>query len=283
MVSSNTIEILHNEPLSRHTTWRIGGPAKTLVKVAVTEQGAIQELLREYHAAGERVVIMGGGSNILAPDEGFDGVVLCIKDAPLSFREFVELGIKHGFTSTERLVGIPGTLGGAIAMNAGTATEFIGDLVESVTAIDLTDPDFPIRTYTHDEIEWGYRTTSLRDTHLILAAAFNSGEQEDPATLRVRCAEKLAQRKATQPLNFPNAGSVFRNPDGDSAGRLIEAVELKGMVCGGAQISDVHANFIVNRGGATAADVLELIELARKRVFEEYGVELQTEVRLLGA
>ena len=297
------IEVVRNEPLASYTTWRIGGPAALLVGLdiaALPTLEIIREVLKQCAASGAPVFIMGGGSNLLVPDEGFDGVVLCLRapasvgtiepgdhdaavhvNADTRLRDIVAYGVEHGLTGVERLAGIPGTLGGALAMNAGTATHFIDELVHDVTIISL--PHAEIRTLTRDEIVWSYRSSSLRDTALILSAQLHFAAREDPAELRARIADAHAQRAHTQPLNLPNAGSVFRNPAGESAGRLIEAVELKGTTCGGAQISDVHANFIVNRGGATAADVLELIELVQRRVAQEYGVELQTEVRVLGA
>lgn len=241
---------------------------------------------------------MGSGSNILAPDAGYDGVIIALArgvaapritdnavqvDAGSLLGDLVRTTAQLGWSDLEFLVGIPGTVGGALAMNAGTAKRWIGEVVKTVTVLDLSRTDQVEPQYlSADEITWGYRSSSLRDAALILAAELFLKERQDPLTIQKDLQERLELRKKSQPLSLPNAGSVFRNPDGDSAGRLIEAVGLKGKTIGGAQFSELHANFIVNRGNASSEDVMALIKDAQQRVFEEYGVRLQKEIRLLG-
>jgi len=279
---------------------RIGGPAALWVSVDVLsdDYNNLLQVIALCRSHDVPFFTMGSGSNILAPDAGYDGVIIALArgvaapritdnavqvDAGSLLGDLVRTTAQLGWSDLEFLVGIPGTVGGALAMNAGTAKRWIGEVVKTVTVLDLSRTDqVELQYLSADEITWGYRSSSLRDAALILAAELFLKERQDPLTIQKDLQERLELRKKSQPLSLPNAGSVFRNPDGDSAGRLIEAVGLKGKTIGGAQFSELHANFIVNRGNASSEDVMALIKDAQQRVFEEYGVRLQKEIRLLG-
>ena len=183
----------------------------------------------------------------------------------------------RGLTGLEFARGIPGTVGGAVVMNAGAHGGSIQDILEEVT---ILTPDGEVQQIAKQDIQFGYRECSLRDQVIVLAGVFRL-KAGDPDVIQATMSENLAKRKAAQPLELPNAGSVFRNPPGDSAGRLIEEAGWKGKRLGGAQVSSKHANFIVNQGNATARDVLALIREIQKDVHHQFGVELKTEVRYI--
>ena len=281
----------YDEPMSRHTTWRVGGPAR------VWYQPADLEDLAAFLAAlpeGEEIVWVGLGSNLLVRDGGIPGVVI----APFSGlnrmerldggRIRVEAGVscaklarfcaRQGLAGGEFLAGIPGTVGGALAMNAGA---FGGETWERVAAVETIDRHGRIRRREAQEYQVGYRTVHGPAGEWFVAAhmEFPAG---DTAAAQENVRRLLARRGATQPTSQPSCGSVFRNPEGDHAARLIEACGLKGHCIGGACVSDKHANFIINAGTATAADIEQLIGLVQRRVAEQSGIELHTEVRIIG-
>lgn len=286
-------DVYPNEPLSRHTTYRIGGPARFYVQV--NSMRALVRLTDACESADTPWIVVGRGSNLLVSDEGYAGVVvklgrdfrMCRFDeavsrfcagAGVALSSVVQEAFHRSLAGLEFAVGTPGTLGGALRMNAGSRTEWLGSRVASVTTFS---PREGLRRRLGSEVEWGYRTTSLRPDEVVLECEL-AVEAADPFFIRGKMEASLARRKKTQPLNEPSCGSVFRNPEGASAGELIERVGLKGKRVGGAQISTVHANFIVNKGKATARDVRALIELAQSKVFEEYGIELSPEVKFIG-
>ncbi len=286
-------DVYPDEPMNRHTMYRIGGPARFYVKVATV--GALKRLVEACAASNVAWVASGRGSNLLVADEGFDGVVIslgrdfrtmrfdeetsrfCVgAGVPLS--SVVQEAFRRSLSGLEFAVGTPGTVGGAVRMNAGTREEGIGSRVASVTTLR---PGEGLRRREGSEISWGYRSSSLAPDEVVVECEL-SVKAADPYLLRGKMESSHTRRKKTQPLTLPSCGSVFKNPEGASAGQLIEAVGLKGARLGGAQISEVHANFIVNTGNATAHDVVALINLARSKVYEAYGIELQPEVRFLG-
>lgn len=281
------------EPMSRHTMYRIGGPARFYVQAGSV--GALRHLVEVCERQRIPWVAIGRGSNLLVADEGFDGVVItlgrdfrrcrfdestnrfCVgAGVPLS--SVVQEAFRRSLSGLEFAVGTPGTVGGALCMNAGTADDWIGSRVASVTTLE---PDGSLARKQASQLEWRYRTGPFAPGEVVLECEL-SVKPADPYLLRGKMEASHTRRKRTQPLALPSCGSVFRNPEGDSAGRLIESVGLKGTASGGAQISPVHANFIVNTGGAKAGDVVALIDLARSKVYEAYGIELQPEVRFLG-
>ena len=278
-------------PLAPLTTIRTGGAADYLVTVNSADE--IRAVLQILASHGIGHVTIGSGSNLLVADAGYPGAVLRLgagfssavvdgttieAGGSTKLAQVVRLAASEGLTGLEFAAGIPGTLGGAIAMNAGSADEWIGRVVESV---DVLTEDGELASWPADAIEWGYRTTSLRDRVTVLGASLRLA-QGDSAEIAATMERSQARRKATQPLNRPNAGSIFRNPEGESAGRLIESCGLKGSRVGGAYISEVHANFIVTEPGATSSDVLALMERAAGEVKSRYGIELTPEIRLIG-
>ena len=284
-------DVYAHEPLSRHTTYRIGGPARFFVRA--NSVGALTGLVDVCAAEGTPWVVLGRGSNVLVADAGFAGVAIVlgrdfrtlrfdddrfIVGAGASLSAVVQEAFKRAIGGFEFAVGTPGTVGGALRMNAGTADEWIGQRVVSVTTYR---PGRGLARRRGDEIAWGYRASSFAADEVILECEL-AAEAADPYRVRDKMEGNLARRKGCQPLSEPTCGSVFKNPEGASAGRLIEAAGLKGAEVGGAKVSELHGNFIVNRGGATAADVRALMEQVRAAVLESTGVELVPEVRMLG-
>lgn len=285
--------VLENEPLSRHTTIRIGGPARLYIEACdLRSLTAACDACRE---AGIPWVALGGGSNLLVSDAGFPGAVISLGEgfAKCTFDEasgvftagaaarlsrVVRDAASLGRSGLEFAVGIPGTVGGAVRMNAGTRREFLGPSIVSVTTLR---PGVGLRRYAARDIEWAYRETSIPFDEVVLECEIAT-VPGDVSEIRHAMRKSQERRRVTQPIGQPSCGSVFRNPERESVGRLIENVGLKGAACGGAQISERHANFIVNRGGAQAVEVLSLIHAASNAVGERYGIELVPEVRFLG-
>lgn len=279
------------EPLAGRTTWGVGGPAWCLCRVQTAEEAAL--VVAAAGAAGVAVKALGRGSNLLVGDRGYPGVMLALEGELAQARvegaamlagggahlpALVRLASASGLAGLEWAAGIPASLGGAIANNAGAAGGQMSDLVESV---DLLMPDGRRETLAGGALVSGYRRGGLPAGALVLSARLRLSP-DDPAAVAERARAILARRAASQPLNAATAGSVFRNPPGDFAGRLIEAAGCKGWRQGGAVVSDRHANFIVNAGGASAADVLALMERVRARVREACGVDLAPEVEVVG-
>lgn len=282
-----------NEPMARHVSWRAGGTASRAYVPADAEDLA---LFLASLPADAPVCFVGLGSNLLVRDGGFRGTVvlmhtshgairledeLVVSDAGVASPKVARFAATHGFEGAEFLAGVPGTVGGALAMNAGCYGSETWEFVDWVRTVDRQGV---LHTRRRADYEIGYRHCaphSPRDEWFIAAAfRFIRG---DAAKARLRIKDLLARRIATQPLNLPNAGSVFRNPPGDHAARLIEACGLKGHEIGGARISEKHANFIVNpQGRASAGDIESLIELACTRVRERFGIDLHPEVRIIG-
>ncbi len=279
-------------PMSRHTSLRIGGPADALATPPSRE--ALVTLLRVCREHGLPHTVVGRGFNCLVADAGIEGVVVKLDGLRRLERVeagvFAEAGVTHatltrfcverGLSGLEFGAGIPGVVGGWVAMNAGIGTREVRD---AVVEIEILEPgsDATLRM-PRGALCFEYRALrGLAPGSIVVAALFEVGEST-PEAVRAEVDRLLAQRADSQPLNVPSCGSVFKNPEGDHAGRLIDAAGLKGERAGGAQISPVHANFIANTGNATARDVIELISRARHVVKSETGIELETEVRILG-
>ena len=288
----NMAESLHfKEPMARHVSWRAGGPAdRFFVPRHLEDLAAFLKGL----PANEALLFVGLGSNLLVRDGGFRGTVILTHSATLrpQLREglvYAEAGVaspkvarfaaQHQLTGAEFLAGIPGTVGGALAMNAGCYGSETWDIVEKVLTLDRAGE---LHERSKPEFQIGYRHC-LGPKEEWFAAAYFRLQPGDGEASRARIKEFLARRIATQPLQLPNAGSVFRNPPGDHAARLIESCGLKGLQRGGARVSEKHANFIVNPdGAASAADIEWLILEVKKTVLEKTGVELIAEVRIVG-
>lgn len=280
-----------DEPMARHVQFRIGGPADLLVIPRTAEElrAAVALLFEE----GIRPVILGAGSNVLVGDCGIRGVVVKIgkgvdrvriqgtavlAEAGAGLPSLALRTARRGLAGLEFAAGIPGSVGGGVVMNAGAHGHAMDEIVE---AVDVLTPEGP-RRLAPGEVEFGYRTTVLQARPWVVAAVSLRLRPEAPALVRARLEQWLAHRGATQPIGSPSSGCIFRNPEGDHAGRLIEAVGGKGMAVGGARVSEIHANYIINQGGATAAEVLTLAGQVRQRLQERLGIALELEVKLLG-
>jgi len=281
-----------NQPLSACTSFRIGGPADYLA--SPTSAGQVDSLVRAARDLSLPVTFIGHGTNLLVRDGGVRGLVIRLgpglaridvapprvrAEAGAKVRDLCEAAAEHALTGLEFAIGIPGTLGGALAMNAGAYGGSIGDLVREVRAVRT---DGESRVFRPDDCAFGYRTSVFRAEGWIALEATLELAPGDAAAIRERHQDYCTRRRATQPLDVPSAGSVFKRPEGHFAGPLIESAGLKGTRIGGAQVSEKHANFIVNTGDATAADVLALIDLVADRVFEVHGVRLEPEVIVIG-
>lgn len=283
-------EVLYDEPMERHTTWRIGGPADRFCTPGSISD--LSEVLRSCPPE-EEIVVVGGGSNLLVADAGIRGTVIMTRalksmvrkgermrvGAGMLLPELLQALARQGWGGLEFLAGIPGTVGGAIRMNAGTDTGAISDRLTTVTLMDRAGHT---ERREVSRIDFGYRMAGLPGDSLIVEAELLL-EKGEPRKLLETIRKRWAQRKEKQPLSYPSAGCVFQNPPGDAAGRLIDACGMKGVRAGDAEVSQVHANFIVNRGHARAADVLALIGKVRSKVRENFGAALDLEICLLGA
>ena len=284
-------------PLAGYTTWRVGGPAQWLAEPNDPDQ--IPALLRWAADADLPVRVIGAGSNLLIADAGLPGLTLCLRRLQgselnantgrvraLSGEAIPTLArhaAKQGLQGLEWAVGIPGTVGGAAVMNAGAQGGCIAEHLLSVDVIDLNAEDMAIRRIERHELDYAYRHSALQQQNtLVVAADFQLVPGHDPAQLQRRTSSNLSHRTSTQPYKQPSCGSVFRNPEPEKAGRLIEGLGLKGRSIGGAQVSEVHANFIVNTGEALADDIRRLIHLVQKEVADAHGIELHPEVKRLG-
>jgi UDP-N-acetylmuramate dehydrogenase len=292
-------ELKLNEPLSRHTSLVIGGPADMLVYPA--DRDDLITALKDIKRQGINYFILGSGTNLLVRDGGFRGAAISLQrmntikiereyrsiggsfaavrvEAGASLAKLLSFAVEEGLAGMEFAAGIPGTVGGAICMNAGTAAGEIGDVVESVI---MLSSEGELISRGREEMEFGYRTSLIPEGHLVIEAQIVL-RHEDKSSVQVRVKELLDKRHKQQPLGLPNAGSMFKNPQEESAGKLIESAGLKGKSVGDAQVSEKHANFIVNRGKATAAQVLALMDMVIKTVLDVHGIRLEPEIKIIG-
>ena len=276
-----------DEPMAPKTSMRVGGNAAAYAEIR--DPRYLVAALSICHAEHIAWTVVGLGSNLLVRDEGFNGLIIRLggdftkvtvdgtrirAGGAVPVVSLCREAAKHGLTGIEGLVGIPGTVGGAVRMNAGTDVE-IGDVIDRVEVVVAGEK---LQTFTRPE--FAYRRSSL-DRNAVVCAAEMVLTPGDPRDVQAELRKRIDRRNATQPLEVPNSGSIFRNPPGDYAARLIETAGCKGWQNGAAEVSQKHANFIVNRGGASCADVLALIERVREAVREKHGIELETEVHVL--
>lgn len=285
-------DVLTDEPLSEHTTFEIGGPADLYVMPEdVDELRDVVTLCREKELP---FFILGRGSDLLVSDEGYRGVIVGLSDgltgvdidddhmtceAGVSLKEAAEMACELGLTGLEFACGIPGTVGGACFMNAGAYDGCIADVLESVRVIT---PEGDIKQLSCDELDFGYRQSRIRAEGLIVMEATFALRHGDPEQIRAKMDDLTARREEKQPLDMPSAGSTFKRPEGHFAGKLISDAGLQGYQVGGAAVSTKHAGFVVNLGGATAADVHAVIEHVQDEVERQFGVRMEPEVRFLG-
>lgn len=288
------LEMTAEEPMSRHTSFRIGGPARRMAFPKRPEQVVL--LVDFARQCGARPLVIGNGTNLLCPDRGLDRLVIDLSAGLTELEDGQESGTIRaacgvslarlasfacdlGLTGLEFAHGIPGTLGGALAMNAGA---YGGEMCQVVESVHVLFPDEGIRLLTGEEMDFRYRGSLLTDrpdaVALDAVVRLMPGDKE---TIRAQMRELMGRRKASQPLEYPSAGSTFKRPVGHFAGTLIDQCGLKGLTVGGAQVSEKHAGFVINRGGATCADVLALMEQVRQRVLDATGVTLEPEVRIV--
>lgn len=285
------IALRFDEPMSKHTSFRIGGPAAVMAFPQNEEE--LSEVLKVSGKLDIKPVILGAGTNVLAPDEGLPGLIVCLKDC-MNGTELLEGGgirvmsgvtmtraavfaANHGLTGMEFAHGIPGTVGGGVYMNAGAYGGEISQICRSVTVMDRNGKT---RQLSREEMDFGYRHSILEESGEIVVSAVFGLAQDSPEAVKARMRQLQAKRSASQPLDLPSAGSAFKRPVGGYAAALIDQAGLKGYRVGNAAISGKHAGFAVNLGGATAHDVKELLTQVSDRVFAASGIRLEPEIRI---
>ena len=285
------LDLRTQEPLSRHTSFRTGGPAALMAFPRTPEE--LQLLLRSAAAEGVTPYLLGAGTNVLAPDAGLQALVICLKDALTGIRPEGQTGLQvfageslartavfaknHALTGLEFAHGIPGTLGGGVYMNAGAYGGEICQICESVEVMDLNGN---LSRLSNAEMAFSYRHSALENRTGIVVSADFALKKGNPEEIWAKMKDLIARRTASQPLDVPSAGSAFKRPTGGYAAALIEEAGLKGYQVGGAAISAKHAGFAVNLGGATAADVKALLSQVSEQVYQKSGIRLEPEVRI---
>ena len=289
--SCPALELREREPMARHTTFRIGGPVRLMAMPR--SEGEVLACLREAERAQVRLVVLGNGSNLLAADGEIPcfAVLLTGLDAlertgereiwagaGVSLARLASFAAQEGLAGLEFAHGIPGTLGGGVLMNAGA---YGGEMVQVVKEVAAAGRNGGVETVPAEQCGFSYRRSAFSDGERVILGAKFHLEPDDPAAIRGRMDELARRRKEKQPLEYPSAGSMFKRPQGHFAAALIDQCGLKGLTVGGAQVSEKHAGFVINRGGATCADVLTLVDQVKERVLQQTGVELEMEVRVL--
>jgi len=281
-----------NEPMSNHTSFKTGGPADLLV--TPTNSIEFQKLLMLFSKTNTSFIVLGKGSNVLVSDNGIRGVVIKIADtfntidlsesiiiaqAGATLKRVVTFGLEQGLTGIETLAGIPGTIGGAVAMNAGA---YGGEIKNKLKKVELIDENFDIIEMDADELKLSYRTSIFSHSNMYVTKAFFELDHGDVPEAKAILADITAKRKAKQPLNYPSAGSTFKRPVGHYAGTLIDEMGLKGHTVGGASVSELHAGFVINKNGATSRDIYALIRDIQEKIYLIKGIKLEPEVKFLG-
>lgn len=289
--------VLFHEPLKNHLAYGVGGPADILVFPRTEED--LLWLGEQSRVHSLPLTVIGRGTNLLVLDGGIRGITISLEKAfkgidllstepdgtpwvrvggGVSKPELLEWAIQNSFSGLEFSSGVPGTVGGGIFMNAGTKYGCYGDILKELRLFDFSTG---AKTFSREEFHFGYREQTAVKDRLVLWATFKL-HQGDSTSIRAEVDRIIRERAEKQPLDFPSCGSTFKNPEGYSAGRLIEKAGLKGRAVGGAQISEKHANFILNKGAASAQDILDLIQVAKESVKTQFGVTLECEVIILG-
>lgn len=285
--------IEENVPMAQYTSFRAGGKARMMVIPADAEQ--LSAVLGVLSGSGVQYMVLGNGTNILVKDSGYNGVIVKIGSGFDYVRQegcrlvcgsgtrmsvAAKAALEGGLSGFEFASGIPGFTGGAVFMNAGA---YGGEMKDILRRAKIVSKDGSREFYmTADELEMGYRHTKLHATGDIVTEVEFVLEEGNRTQIKAKMSELMEKRNSKQPVNFPSAGSFFKRPEGYFAGKLIQDAGLKGLSVGGAQVSELHSGFIINRGGATATDILQLMEMIQARVFDEFGVRLETEVRIIG-
>ena len=292
--SSDRLSVIENADMSKYTSFRAGGKAAALVEVENKEQ--LKAVLRFAEEENIPHLLIGNGSNTLFKDSGYQGLVIKLGDyfnylaeesdtrlrigASMLLSTAAKMALEESLTGMEFASGIPGSIGGAIFMNAGAYGGEMKDIVALVHAVSPDGRDE--KDFTNEEMQFGYRSSILQQNGWIATdVTFNltTGNKEEIAA---QMKDLNARRNAKQPVNYPSAGSTFKRPEGYFAGKLIEDAGLKGLTVGGAQVSTLHSGFVINKGGASATDILQLIALVQNTVYDKFGVMLEPEVRIIG-
>lgn len=286
------LTVIENAPMAPYTTFQIGGPADLLILPETAEAFAFA--LKTLKQSGMPVTVIGAGSNLLVSDKGVRGAVLraaksfsaikqegseLVAEAGVSLARLAAFSLSAGLSGLEFAGGIPGSLGGALYMNAGA---YGGEMKQVVVSTDYLTADGKAETVTGEEHNFSYRKSVFTNKGCVILRSRLKLTPKDPSEISSAMQDFNSRRRDKQPLNFPSAGSFFKRPEGHFAGALIESAGLKGLSVGGAQISEKHAGFVINTGGATAQDVCDLMELVKQKVFENSGVTLEPEVQFLG-
>ncbi len=287
-------EIRQEEPLAKHTSFRIGGPAELMVFPRNRKE--LAAILRISHEMGVKPKILGSGTNVLAPDAGVRGLIIGTREAfwglellddthvsamsGMSMAQTAMFAARDGLSGLEFAHGIPGTVGGGVYMNAGA---YGGEICQVAKKTEFMELDGTLRMIEGEAQEFGYRSSVFQRLEGVIVRTIFELVPGEEGEIREKIRELAEKRRASQPLELPSAGSTFKRPMGGYAAALIEQAGLKGLTVGGAAVSEKHAGFVVNQGGATAADVLELVKLIQLRVFDHSGIRLEPEVRLWGA
>ncbi len=285
-------DVMRNEPLKKHTTFRVGGEAEVLIKISQREQ--LLRLVPFFKKLEIDFFIIGNGSNVLVSDKGYQGVVLQIGErmdevsvdgnritvqAGALMSKTAAIAMDHNLAGMEFASGIPGTVGGGIMMNAGA---YGGEMEQITESVLIMDEAGELMELNHDTMEFGYRTSVVKNRPYIVLEAVLGLQPGDAEEIRAKMKRFAAERREKQPLEYPSAGSTFKRPDGHYAGKLIMDAGMRGFRIGGACVSEKHCGFVINRGNATAADILEVIKEVQDRVYERFDVILEQEVVCLG-
>ena len=284
---------LQNVDMREYTSFKAGGKATEMVIVDTVEE--LQAVLAEIQRENRKWLMLGNGSNTLISDKGFDGLVVKLGDgfADVSSTEdglicgtaalmsvVAKIALRESFTGFEPLSGIPGSLGGAVFMNAGA---YDGEMKDIVEYVDLVSRDGEtVRRVSGEDMDFGYRHSILEETGEVAVSVKLKMAKGNPEEISAKMQELMKRRNEKQPVQYPSAGSFFKRPPGYFAGKLVQDAGLKGLTVGGAQVSELHSGFVINKGGATATDIIELMHLVQNTVYDQFGVKLEPEVRIIG-
>lgn len=284
--------LLINEPMSRHTTFRTGGPACLFLRPENQDQ--LKKVMDFVRRLGTDYFVLGNGSNLLVSDEGYDGVIISLSkfnkvELKGTNQIYVEAGAMNStiasfardnaLTGFEFAAGIPGTIGGAMIMNAGA---YGGEMAQVVTEVTVLSPEGEIMVLDNNTMEFGYRTSAIKNKGFIVLSVLLTLKRGKEEEITAQMKELAEKRRDKQPLEYPSAGSTFKRPEGYFAGKLIEDAGLRGFSVGDAQVSEKHCGFVVNKGNATSSEIYDLIKHVQKTVYDKFNVKLEPEVILLG-
>lgn len=296
-------KILYNEPMKKYTTFKVGGPAECLIKIENINE--LKEILKFTNENNIKLTVLGNGSNVLILDKGISGITLIIKIENTEFEETeenlnskligqktkIKLGagekiakvgmvfFKESLTGFEEIAGIPGTIGGAVRMNAGANGREMKDIIKTVKCLDYQGNE---KVFTNEEMEFGYRTSILKKEKYIVTEVEIELEKGNQEEIKEKMDMYKEKRKNSQPLEYPSAGSTFKRGEDFITAKLIDEAGLKGTKVGDAEVSTKHGGFIINKGNATASDILELVQIIKNKIYEKYQKKIELEVEVLG-